>query len=240
MPIIHLPSDTRGHRIHARLAGILFIAAAATSIIALKLVDPVLRHPVDLQGGAYHGRQILCGALLELVLTGCVAGTGMLLYPYLRKWNEPLALGYLCFRVLEACVILVGLLGVLALLRIGQAFLATNPADAASYQAVAEGFHAMQEGTFLLGHHFMLGMNTLCGSAIFYRSGLVPRRLSRLGITGACLIILAAVLEISGIVRPLSLAGALLATPVFFYQMSLATWLMVTGFNTDALADAPG
>ena len=41
-----------------------------------------------------------------------------MLYPYIRRWNEHIALGYLCFRFMEAVFIAIGLVSILGLLQL--------------------------------------------------------------------------------------------------------------------------
>jgi hypothetical protein len=52
-----------------------------------------------------------------------------------------------------------------------------------------------------------------------------------IGIAGAILIFIASVLEMFGIFPQLSVWGALFAIPVFVFEMTLAIWLIVRGFN---------
>ena len=60
--------------------------------------------------------KILLGVLNDLLLVVSAVGTAVMLFPYIRKWNEHLALGYLCFRFMEAVFIAIGLVSILGLL----------------------------------------------------------------------------------------------------------------------------
>src|SRR5699024_5613641 len=83
----------------AAIVGILFIITWITSIPALMLYSPVLNKPDFLANGAAHEHRIILGAFLELLVIVSVAGTGIALFPVLRKHDVRLALGYLTFRV---------------------------------------------------------------------------------------------------------------------------------------------
>jgi uncharacterized protein DUF4386 len=75
---------------------------------------------------------------------------------------------------------------------------------------------------------------------LLYKSGLVPRFIARMGLAGAALILATGVLELFGIVVQVSPWGFILAIPVFAYEMTLATWLIVKGFNSSALVFRAG
>jgi hypothetical protein len=85
--------------------------------------------------------------------------------------------------------------------------------------------------SFILGPHFMLGVNTFIYSSLFYRSRLVPRRLALVGITGAVLIFTASILEMFLIIPTFSVYVIVMALPIAVYEMVLAGWLIVKGFN---------
>jgi hypothetical protein len=223
----------------AALVGVLFIIAAVTSIIGLVLYQPLLSDPDYLMKGAENANQIILGVMFELGLVVSAIGTTVMLFPYLRKYNESLALGYLCFRFLEAIVITIGIVSVLALLSLSREFVSTTNPDLSVFQAVGKSLIAAHDWTFILGPNFMLGVNTLMYSALFYKSKLIPRLISVLGLTGATLILVAAVLELFGIIAQVSTWGAVLALPVFAYEMSLAVWLIAKGFNSSAITSTP-
>ncbi|MBD3921943.1 DUF4386 domain-containing protein [Paenibacillus sp. PR3] len=220
----------------AKLTGILFILAAISSIIGLVLYDPILNGTDYLIEGAKHDNQIILGALMELVLVVSAVGTAVTMFPVLRRVSERIALGHLCFRFLEAAIITVGIISVLSLLTLSREFTAIAPTDPTSYHAAGTLLIAIHDWTFLLGPNFMLGINTMMYSYIFYRSGLVPRFLSILGMTGGALVLAAALFEMFGVFEQVSTWGGLLSLPVAANEMTLAVILLVRGFNESRLA----
>nr|WP_208414593.1 DUF4386 domain-containing protein [Paenibacillus castaneae] len=214
----------------------MFILAAASSIVGLVLYDPILNNPDYLVKGAAHANQVILGALMELILVVSAVGTSIMMFPFLRRYNESIALGHVCFRFMEAVIITVGIVSVLSLLSLSQHYVAAGAPDAASFQASGTVLHAVHDWTFLLGPNFMLGINTMMYSYIFYQSKLVPRFISLLGMTGATLVFIAALLEMFGVFSQLSVWGALLSLPVAANEMILAVWLIVKGFNRSAVA----
>ncbi|AZN38343.1 DUF4386 domain-containing protein [Paenibacillus albus] len=219
-----------------KATGIFFILAAISSIIGLKLYDPLLSGSDYLVNGAAHANQIIWGALMELVLVVSAIGTSVTLFPYLRRYNESIALSHVCFRFMEAVIITIGIIGMLSLLTLSREYAAGGMPDTASYEAAGTALKAVHDWTFLLGPNFMLGLNTMMYSYIFYRTGLVPRFIPILGMTGASLVFIAALLEMFGVFPQISVWGALLSLPVAANEMILAVWLIAKGFNSRALA----
>jgi Domain of unknown function (DUF4386) len=82
----------------------------------------------------------------------------------------------------------------------------------------------------------MLGINTLMYSAVFYGSGLVPRPLAVMGLTGATLVFICALLVLFGVIAQISVWGALLSVPVALSERTLAVWLIAKRFNSSAIA----
>ena len=56
----------------------------------------------------------------------------------------------------------------------------------------------------------------------------------------AVLVFGAGLLDMFGIIEPVSTAKGILALPVGVYEMSLAVWLMVKGFNKQKLNELRG
>ncbi|UJF36045.1 DUF4386 domain-containing protein [Paenibacillus hexagrammi] len=227
----------KADKMSARVVGVLFILAAVTSVIGLLLYDPILNGPDYLVRGYQYAGQIKLGALMELLLVVSAVGTSITMFPYLRKYNESMALGHVCFRFLEAVFISIGIISVLALLNLSRDYstAAAGAPDISAFQASGTVLHAIHDWTFLLGPNFMLGINTLLYSYIFYKTKLVPRFISILGLTGATLVLLAAILEIFGVFPQLSVWGAVLSLPVAANEMTLAVWLIAKGFHVSKL-----
>ncbi|MFB9328923.1 DUF4386 domain-containing protein [Paenibacillus aurantiacus] len=223
----------------ARIVGVLFIVAAVTAVAGLLLYDPILNGSDYLRTGAEHGNQIILGAVMELALVVSAIGTATTMFPILRRYNETIALWHVCFRFLEAIVITVGIVSVLALLTVSRTFVAAGAPDIAAFEPSGTLLKAIHDWTFMLGPLFLLGINTMMYSYIFYRTKLVPRFISTLGMTGAALVFVCALLVMFGVIEQVSTWGGILAAPVAANEMILAVWLLTKGFSTDALAGKP-
>ncbi|MBT2656073.1 DUF4386 domain-containing protein [Bacillus sp. ISL-18] len=219
----------------AKMVGILFILAAVTAVVGLDLYNPILKGSDYLLNGSKHANQVVLGAVMELVLVVSAIGTSTTMFPILRKYNETIALWHVCFRFLEAIIITVGVISVLSLLTLSREFVAAGAPDPASFQASGIVLKAIHDWTFMLGPLFMLGINTMMYSYIFYKTKLVPRFISILGLTGATCVFVCALLVMFGVIEQISVWGGILALPVAANEMILAVWLIVKGFNETAL-----
>ena len=104
----------------ARWFGVLYLITFVTSIPALLLYEPVLRHPVGYIAGAGHDNQILLGALLELLLIIANIGTAVVIVPIMRRQYRGLSIGYVTARMFECTFILVGIVAVLGIITLRQ------------------------------------------------------------------------------------------------------------------------
>jgi hypothetical protein len=219
----------------AKIVGVLFILAAVTAVIGLNLYDPILNGPDYLIKGSEHANQVLVGAVMELILVVSAVGTATTMFPLLRQYNETIALWHVCFRFLEAIIITVGVISVLSLLTLSQEFVAAGAPEPSSYYSSGIILKAIHDWTFMLGPLFMLGINTMMYSYIFYKTRLVPRFISVLGMTGAVFVFVCSLFVMFGVFPQISFWGAVLALPVAANEMILAVWLIVKGFNENAI-----
>ena len=218
----------------ATIAGVFFLVAAAASIPALGLFQPVLGDAGYVLGAGADGR-VLLGALLEIVTVVAVVGTGVALYPVVRRVDPAAALGYAFGRLMEGALIAVGLVSVLAVVTLRQD---GAGADDGALVVVQQALVAVKDWTFLLGPNVALGLNTLLLAGIMHRSGLVPRWIARLGLAGGALILASGTAVLLGAYEQVSVVGTIAALPVFAWEMSLAVHLVVRGFRPSPLLDA--
>lgn len=225
------------NRTSANLAGVLFIIAAVAAIIGALLYNPILKDPAYIIKTIPHETQVLWGAFFEIITALAVIGTPLALYPVLKKYNERMALASVGFRLLEAGMIIIGILSLLTIVTLNHEFSKEINPDTTTYLIAGKSLLALHDWTFLFGPNLLLGPSTLMTAYLLYTSRLVPRFISILGLAGGPLIFSCGILVLFGAFPQVSAWGALLAIPVFLYEMSLAIWLLVKGFNSP-VADA--
>ena len=216
----------------ARWFGVLYLITFVTSIPALALYETVLRHPVSYIAGAGHDKQVLLGALLELLLIIANIGTAVVIVPIVRRQNEELAIGYVTARLVECTFILVGIVSMLGIITL------RNQVAGPSEGTVAYTLAALKDWTFLLGPGWVVGWgNGLILGYLMYRSGLVPRRAAWLGlIAGPLIIVTGTAVMFTGNQPSSTLHSlqAILTIPEFAWELFLGVYCTIWGFRRDA------
>lgn len=221
-------------RRNEKITGTFFISATTSAIAGLQSYSPVLNSADILESAHAASMQIALGAFFELILAASNIGTGIMLYPRLKRYSESWGLGYSLFRLLEVVFILIGLLSMLTIVTLSKEALGLRAETKLPTQSMAGLLKQMYSWAFILGPHFMLGVNTLIYSSIFYLSEFLPRPLAIFGLTGAILILAGAILEIFGLIPHFSSTIIFLALPIAVFEMVLAGWLIAKGFNKEA------
>ena len=221
-----------GDQKRARWFGVLYLITFVTSIVGLLLYETVLRHPVSYIAGAGHDKQVLFGALLELLLIVANIGTAVVIFPIVRRQNEVLALGYVTARLFECTFILVGIVSMVAIVTL------RNQAAGAAEGTVAYTLAAIKDWTFLLGPGWVVGWgNGLILGYLMYKSELVPRRWCWLGMIGGPLLSITGTAILLGGNNPSSGLHSLqgIATiPEFAWELFLGVYCTFWGFRSSS------
>lgn len=217
------------------LAGGLLYLLSFVSIPRLALFGPVLDNPNYILGsGSVTG--VLVGVVLEMIVAFAIVGTGVALYPALKRQNQGVALGLVTSRLFETGVIAVGIISLLTVVTLRQNLGAAAGADAASLVTTGQSLVAIQNWTFLIGQHLLPGINAILLGSLLYRSGLVPRIIPALGLIGAPLIISSALGQLFGINEQVSVWSGIAVLPIFLFELSLGLYLVFKGFKPSAVA----
>ena len=91
----------RSYDVQATTAGLLFIAATATSLIATAFLGSLLKGPDFLATVALHQDRLLRAALFQMTAAFTSAAIAVTLYPVLREHAAGMALGAVAFRLIE-------------------------------------------------------------------------------------------------------------------------------------------
>lgn len=221
----------------ARLTGILFLVTYATSIPPFVLYYvPAVSDPAFVLGGGYD-RGIAIGAFLELLLIAANVGSALALYPVLRRRHPVLSLGFVAARIVESVFIAIGIVALLALntLRLQGA------ADEGALVVVGQALVAVHDWTFNLGPGVVVGLgNGLILGWMMWRTRLVPRALSVLGLIGGPGILIFGTAMVFGLIESGTAVQVVLTIPEFFWELSLGLWLTIFGFSRSGLADLEG
>jgi Domain of unknown function (DUF4386) len=239
------PAPARRRRAPARTialaGGVAYLVTFAASIPQLKLFADVIADPTGFVGNAGGDAAVQWGSVLEFVTAASGVATAVVLYPITRRVSRTAAIGFVTSRVVEAALILVGVVSILSVVTLQHHFAGATGAQAQSVGVTAETLVAMRQWTFLLGPGVMAGVNDLLLGYLLYRSGLVPRAIAVVGLVGGPLILLSDAATIFGVWGQVSTAGFVCGLPVALFEFSVGVYLTVRGFRPAGLAalDAP-
>jgi hypothetical protein len=223
----------RSHDVRATTAGVLFIAATATSLVATALRGSLLNGPGFLAAVALHQDRLLAAALFQLMAAFTSAAIAVTLYPVLRQHAAATALGSVAFRLIEGVFYALAAVGTLILVSLSGQLTA-----GVSAHASADLIRDLRDSAGTVG------VLAFCTGAtlyylIFYRSQLIPRWLSVWGLVGTVLCLTAGLLVLFQSIAVLSSTQVVLSLPLGVQEMVLALWLIVKGFSPKAEAKPP-
>jgi hypothetical protein len=218
--------------------GVFFLITHVTSIPAVFLYGPVMDHADYILGSGSEAR-VLVGVLLEVILGFAMVGSAVALYPVVRRHNESLALGYLGLRTLEAGVIAVGVIPLLAIVTLRQDLAGTAGTDPTTLVALGKALVSFHDWTFVVGPGLICPANTVTMAYLLYKSGLVPRFIPVLGLIGGPLIFVSNVAKLFGLYDGMPALVSIAVLPILAWEVTLAVWLITKGFRSSATLAEP-
>ena len=204
------------------VAGILYLLTFV-SIPTITLYSSI--HNPNYIIGTSSDTSIIVGGLLEIIVALAGIGTSIVLFPLLKKQNESLALGLVAARILESGTIFVGVAFLLCIVTLHQG--GVGAGGLVSSHALV----SLYDKIFLLGQSFMPAVCDLLLGLMLYKSRLVPRPLSLIGIAGAPILIVGYIAIMFGFIDRLAPMAALSAVPVAAFEFSLGIYLVVKGLK---------
>jgi hypothetical protein len=214
-----------------RVFGWFFLATFLTSIPAYFIgYARMLETPSLITGvGADPSTGIATGAMLEVLLIVANVATAVVAYPVLKLESEIGAVGYMSARLVEAMFIAIGVVGALAFLLMRQ------DATATSSPFLGEAFVATYLRAFLVGPGFFAGLaNGVILGYLMYRSELVPRGMTRLGLIGGPLVMITGILVMYDAIERGGAVQAIATLPEALWELSLSIYCIVKGFRASS------
>jgi hypothetical protein len=215
------------HRKISLTAGVLYVLTFV-SIPTFALYGPVKGSNYILGSGP--DPPAIVGALLEIVVALAGIGTAVTLFPILKRRNESLALGLVTARVLESATIFLGVAFLLTIVTLRQ------DGGGSGALGTSHALITLYDRVFLLGQSFMPAICDLLLGFLLYTSRLVPRGLALVGIAGGPTLLVGYLAVLFGAIDQHGAVAGLSALPVAVFEFSLGVWLIVKGFNPQAVA----
>jgi hypothetical protein len=210
----------------ATSVGALLIIGTVAGILSVVVTWGLLDGPDYLDKVAANASRVLWGALLILVMNITLAMIPALMFPILKRLNEPLAVGYVIFRGALETLTGIGMV-VCWLLLIVVARQSADIGAAAAAQLQGVGLLLVKAQAPILsnvvGIFFSLGALMLY--YLLYQARLIPRWISVWGLVAGVLTLLPSLTALFGINLD-SLKFIMLPQ-----EMVMAGWLIVKGFH---------
>ncbi|MFD3401204.1 DUF4386 domain-containing protein [Kribbella sp. NPDC058693] len=213
---------------HARAAGIFYLVTFAASFPALFLIGPVL-HDHNYILGAGQDSRVLFGCLLDFVNALAGIGSAVALFPVMKRYKESLALGFVTSRTIEAAVIMIGVVSLVAVVNLRQDLAGT--ADPTALGIVGQALVEVRNWSFLFGAGTMPAISAILLGTLMYRSRRVPRFMPIMGLVGAPLLLTANILTVLGHNEQLSVGSAVATLPVALWELSIGLYMTFKGLK---------
>lgn len=213
--------------------GLFYLLAALTSFFTLKLNEPALCNMDNILISAFDSNQIISRAFLEMGIIITAAGTGIMLFPYLRKLDENKGFGH--FRFIEIALIILGFTSILSLLSMGELYIIEFNPGIIIPQKIEATLRTIHQFTEIISPYCRMGVATCIYSFTFFQTALIPKFISKVGIAVALFSIILSLIEFLGFIAPTSYWRAMPSIPVFVYELALAIWLFIKRFNRQQL-----
>ncbi len=214
------------HRKISLTAGLLYLLTFV-SIPTLTLYTQVKGADYILSAGP--DTHAVIAAVLEVIVAFAGIGTAVVLFKVLKKQNESAALGIVAARIVESASILVGVAFILTIVALRK--------DGAGVDAlpVSHALATLYDRMFLLSQSFMPAIIDLLLGFLLFKSRLVPRGLSMIGIVGGPMLLLGYFAVMFGAIEQHSSLAGMSAIGVALFEFSLGLWLVFKGFNAKAV-----
>ena len=213
-------------------AGIFYLLTFLSSIPAALLITPVLTNANFIIESEDTSR-VLLGCFLDIVNAIACIGTAIALFPVVKKKSESFALGFVASRIMEAAIIMMGVISLLTILTLRDSYSGDSLTDKSSLLVIGNLLVEFRNWTFLIGPGLVPAFNALLLGYLIYSSRLVPRFIPLMGLVGAPLLLLSALLTFFGANEQGSTLSAVLTLPLAGWELTLGLWLTFKGFRSE-------
>lgn len=218
-----------------RIFGWFFIGTFVTSIPArFLLIDGLDSNWTDtvFNPGAVSETSLKLGSILEFGVIVTNIATAVVLFPLAKRLSETVSLGYVTARIMESVFIAIGILSIISVIDVNDAWRTASGPEAVALEAQGNTLVSIYDWAFQFGPGLVVGFgNGLMLGYLMYRSALVPRRMAILGLVGGPMLILSFVLILFGAYDNGSGPSFLLALPEIAWELSLAVYCAWKGFK---------
>jgi hypothetical protein len=209
-----------------------FVTAIAARLLFIDGLDATWTETV-FNPGAVSDTSLQLGSIFEFGVIVTNIATAVVLYPLAKRFSETVSLGYVAARIMESVFIAIGIISIITVVDVNEAWGAASGAEATALEAQGNTLVSVYDWAFQFGPGLVVGFgNGLLLGYLMYRSALVPPRMAILGLVGGPLLILSFVLILFGAYENGSGPSTLMALPEIAWEASLAIYCAWKGFRT--------
>jgi Domain of unknown function (DUF4386) len=218
------------------------ITSLAGALYLVGFIAGILSISSDVDDSAYlvkasaNANQVILATFFQFIMAVTYLGIALTLYPFLRKYNERLALGFLCFRIMATVFIVTGVVILLLILTTSQEYVKPGNSDSLYFQFFGGLLRTARDLVNHMAMPLVLSAGNLMFYFLLYQTKLIPRWLSFWGFIATALGgILASLLVMFRLIDIITPIYIILTLPTALLEIILAVWLIVKGFNLDAV-----
>lgn len=216
---------------NARVIGALVLIPFFAYGIGSGLFTSIINSQNPLSSIAANQLQLSLGAILMLINSICVIGIGVMFYPILKVKSKKTALIYLCTRIIEALLLVVGLISLLSIIAISNSYVKAGETHPLFFEALIQIANKANYWAYQIAMT-LLGIGSIGFCYVLLQHKLIPKFLALLGIIGYCLLSFGGFLEILG--YPISIY---LSIPGGLFEIGLVLRLFIKGFTLTGIKD---
>ena len=220
----------------AVIVGVLFIIGTVSGLLCAVIGNPILKASDYLIKISQNESRILTGTLLLFIMGVACAGIGLALYSILKKYSQGLAITSVGFRIIEGVLDIIAAAAFIILLALSREFVKAGTPDSSFFQTAGAVINAGLDWLSNVAALLSWCIAALMYYIVFYRYKLVPRWLSGWGFIAITLTIISSLLVMFRLIPPFGTIQTVANIPIGLQEMVLAVWLIVKGFNPNAIA----
>jgi len=206
------------------LGGAFLLQAIASAVSGLFLLQPLIV-PGDIAESmaniASHTLQMRASIVVEMVTAIGIVMLGSLLYITVRKQNYKIALVALGLYVMEATILAASRIQALSLLHVSQA--SVQAGHPAYLQTMATLFYEAQSFGYDL-HMLPFALGATLFYSLLFKSRVIPRALSLLGLIAAPLALIGTLIVLLGYDVPM-----FVFLPNLPFELATGVWFLIKG-----------
>jgi hypothetical protein len=181
-----------------------------------------LDRPNYLSGVSADTNALTAAALLAFVNGLAVVGIAVLVYPLLKGYSEPLALGYVGFQSRRTCSV--------PLLTGNSPLLVIALGDGSASQELGSLLQAQYDVAIVMVYLIVSVAGGILAFLLF-QTKLIPRWLAVIGVIAYPVLFVGTVLDMFDLIDVTEGAGLVAVAPGGLFELILPIWLLAKGFS---------